>query len=191
MILPIPSFLYSLANQGRSAVVSRMVLLINHVLSSEPVATERLLPHAGARIQVQLDGWPTFLPPWSQVEFGITPAGLLEWFDPLQPSSSEPRPPTLRIAVDVSRPQSMVSSMLAGQKPVVELTGSAALATDINWVLENVRWDLQDDLSRWLGPVAAREITRVGSRAATLLRAALSQVIRPFAKATASRPTVS
>jgi ubiquinone biosynthesis accessory factor UbiJ len=32
--------------------------VVNHVLSSEPVATERLRAHAGRRIEFQPQAWP-------------------------------------------------------------------------------------------------------------------------------------
>jgi ubiquinone biosynthesis protein UbiJ len=44
------------------ALMERLVLLTNHVLSAEPVAVERLRPHAGRVLRIELDGWPRALP---------------------------------------------------------------------------------------------------------------------------------
>ena len=37
------------------ALAERLTLLLNHVLASEAVATERLLPHRGATLQLTLE----------------------------------------------------------------------------------------------------------------------------------------
>ena len=60
------------------AAIERLTLLINHVLGREPVAMERLKPHAGRVLLLQAEGWPAFLPPWPVLAFRVTPAGLLE-----------------------------------------------------------------------------------------------------------------
>ena len=36
--------------------------MLNHVLASEAVATERLRPHAGRAVALTLDQWPSLLP---------------------------------------------------------------------------------------------------------------------------------
>jgi ubiquinone biosynthesis protein UbiJ len=45
------------------ALATRLTLLLNHVLSAERVATERLVPHAGRTVALTLQGWPSLLPP--------------------------------------------------------------------------------------------------------------------------------
>lgn len=44
------------------ALQDRLVLLINHVLSREPIAARRLRPLAGRGLVVHLSGWPALLP---------------------------------------------------------------------------------------------------------------------------------
>ena len=61
------------------AVMERLTLLINHVLSGEPVAMQRLRPHSGKTVELTLQGWPALLPTPPLLAFFITPAGLLEW----------------------------------------------------------------------------------------------------------------
>jgi len=55
--------LHSLNDILGQAAIERVTLLVNHVLTSEPVATQRLRPHAGRRIRLHFDGWPGLLPP--------------------------------------------------------------------------------------------------------------------------------
>ncbi|MFX8227115.1 hypothetical protein ABTL27_19755, partial [Acinetobacter baumannii] len=63
------------------ALQDRLVLLINHVLSREPVACQRLRPLAGRGLPVHLAGWPSLLPAVPDLALGVTPAGLFERLD--------------------------------------------------------------------------------------------------------------
>lgn len=144
------------------AVLARLVLLANHVIGAEPAATARLRAHAGRRIALQFAGWPSLLPPLPEFRFAITPAGLIE-------RSSGPEA-DLRLEVDASNPALAALQSLSGEKPRVAVSGDAALAGDVQWLIDNLRWDVQDDLERLVGPAAARELARVGGGVAAALR---------------------
>ena len=38
--------------------------------------------------------------------------------------------------------------------------GDAAVASELNWLIENLRWDIEDDLAGVVGPCPARQIVR-------------------------------
>lgn len=157
------------------AVMQRLTLLLNHLLASELAATHRLKSHAGKRIALHLAGWPPLLPAVPPLAFGITPAGLLEW------DGSELPPPAeadLQVTVDASNPALSLVQGLTGQRPRIEVAGDAALAGDVNWLFENLRWDLQDDLARVVGDVPAREIARFGGWVAIALRELAQRIAR-------------
>jgi ubiquinone biosynthesis protein UbiJ len=156
--------LHSLA---QPAVMQRATLLINHVLASEPVATQRLRAHTGRSILLQFEGWPSLLPPMPVMAFRITPAALLEWCGPDAPPDAD-----LRVSIDASNPALAIVQALGGQRPRVEVAGDATFATDINWLFANLRWDVQDDLARLVGDMPARELVRLGALVADGLRAA-------------------
>jgi ubiquinone biosynthesis protein UbiJ len=153
-----------------SAVVSRATLLINHVLSSEPVACARLRPHAGRCLRVQPVDWPGLLPAWPTLRFAITPAGLLEW----QPAATDPASPAvvadLEITLQADNPAALLVEGLMGRRPAVSVSGDAALAADVSWVIDNLRWDVRDDLARTFGELPARELSRSASAVATGVR---------------------
>jgi ubiquinone biosynthesis protein UbiJ len=152
---------------GRAAI-ERLTLIVNHVLASEPVAMQRLQPHAGRCIQLRFDGWPALLPPLPPTAFRVTPAGLVEWCEDELPAA-----PDLRVGIDASNPALAMAQALAGTRPKVEVSGDAAFATDLNWLFDNLRWDVQDDLARVVGQAPAREIARVAGGIATGLREAV------------------
>ncbi len=156
--------LHSLA---QPAVMQRATLLINHVLASEPVAAQRLRAHTGRSILLQFEGWPGLLPPLPVMAFRITPAALLEWCGPDAPPDAD-----LRVSIDASNPALAFVQALGGKRPRVDVAGDAALATDVNWLFANLRWDIQDDLARLVGDMPARELARLGAVIAEGLRAA-------------------
>ena len=154
-----------------TALVERLTLFANHVLAAEPVATQRLAAHAGRRIQLQLANPPALLPALPDLVFIVTPAGLLEWS-----TTDTPGEPDLRITVDASNPAQMLARGLAGRRPTVDVAGDSRLANDVSWLIDNVRWDAEDDLARVVGAVPAREITRVGRTLANGLRDAIAHL---------------
>jgi ubiquinone biosynthesis protein UbiJ len=162
------------------AVQERLTLLLNHVLSREPVAQQRLKPHIGATILVESAGWPAFLPAPPPLALQITPAGLLERLAEL------PVQPSLRLQLDASNPAAMALGALSGERPRVDIQGNAALATDMNWLMENLRWDIEDDLAKLLGPVPAHELARWGKGIAGAL-ARLAQTVAAMAPGSGGR----
>jgi ubiquinone biosynthesis protein UbiJ len=157
----------ALQTLAATAVMERATLLANHVLAAEPVAQQRLRDHAGRCIQLQFEHWPTLLPALPPTAFRITPAGLVEWC-----GNDVPAEPELRVAIDASNPALMFARSLVGERPRIEVAGDAAFATDVNWLFDNLRWDVQDDLARIVGDAPAREITRLGRAVAAAVREA-------------------
>lgn len=161
----------------------RLTLLLNHVVSSEPLAAAKLQPHAGRAIDIrwkapQAPALPGFLgklispdawtpPPLRLV---ITPAGLFEAVDePLVTDLAGAYPATpaqpaagLTLTVSLPDPIGLAKLALKAQRPDVNIEGDAALAEAASWLMKNLRWDLQDDLARWLGNTPAEFLRQVG-----------------------------
>ena len=155
------------------AVLERLTLVINHVLGSEPVATERLRPHAGRIVEISASAWPSLLPPPPVLAFRVTPAGLLEWCGLDRPAATD-----LAVRVDAANPALLLVRALGGELPPVAIDGDARLAGDVNWLLQNLRWDVAADLERVFGPAVAQQLHRLGTALARALRAALPGVGR-------------
>lgn len=161
--------LHSLNALLAPALMERLVLVVNHVLGAEPVATQRLQPHARSVIELRLQGWPALLPPPPALAFTITAAGMLEWSG----GGQTPLDPDLRVQVDASNPLLLMARAMAGDEPAVTIDGDAQLAADVSWLLGNLRWDIAADLERMFGPTVAHPMHRLGSALARGLRAAL------------------
>lgn len=161
--------LHTLQQLAGAALMQRLTLWLNHVLAGEAVAVQRLRPHAGRCMVLQLNGWPTLLPPLPPLVFVVTPAGLLEW------CGDAPLPARdLELAVDASNPARMLAEGIAGGRPAVAVVGDAALAADVSWLMDNLRWDVQDDLARIVGAGPAHQLARIGAALAAGLRASVA-----------------
>lgn len=150
------------------ALMERLVLLVNHVLSREPQAMARLQPHAGRVLQLELQNWPRLLPELPALAFVVTPAGLVEW-------CQAPVEAQLRARLDAGNPAALALAALSGRAPALDIDGDAQLAADVDWLLKNLRWDVADDLQRLFGPAVAGELERLGAALARGLRAAVQQ----------------
>jgi ubiquinone biosynthesis protein UbiJ len=162
------------------SVMERLVLLVNHVVAAEPAAVERLRTHAARTLQIELSGWPAMLPRIGPFTFRVSPAGLVEWL----PESALPA--DLRISVDASNPALAFSRVVAGDRPQIVVSGDAAFASDIDWLIDNLRWDIQDDLARIVGEVPARQLAKVGGWFAAAMRQG-ARALRDLAAPAASR----
>jgi ubiquinone biosynthesis protein UbiJ len=147
------------------AALQRLTLVLNHVLAAEPVAVARLKPHAGRCIGLQMSQWPALLPPPPAIVFSITRAGLLEWVE--QPGAAVP---DLHVSVAAGNPAAVALGLLAGARPPVAIQGDAALAADVNWLADNLRWDVAADLERLFGPAVAHQLAGFGRTLADGLR---------------------
>lgn len=148
------------------ALMDRLVLVVNHVISAEPQAVQRLQPHRGRVLCLELMQLPRLLPTPPPLAFAVTPAGLVEWCrDPVEAD--------LRVRLDAPNPAALALQALTGQMPPLVIEGDVQLATDVDWLLKNLRWDVADDLERLFGPTVAHELHRLGSSLAGALRRAM------------------
>lgn len=162
------AMLHSLNALLAPALAERLTLLINHVLSSETVATERLRAHSGATLSLTLQGWPALLPPPPALAWRVTPAGLLDWCGTVGVDVAD-----LAVTLEAGNPAALLARALAGEPPPVQIEGNAQLAGDVNWLLQNLRWDVAADLDRLFGPQLAQPLHQVGRMLAAGLRTAL------------------
>ena len=133
----------------------KLVLLINHVLGQEPAALERLRRQKGQCVQLS---WREYRLLWR-----ITPAGLLERAD--AQSSAD-----LHLHINQDSPFSLAQALAKGEKPPMRIDGDVMLAADINWLVDHVRWDIEEDLSRVFGDATAHQTVLVAKRAVSALR---------------------
>lgn len=138
----------------------RVLLFINHVLMQEPQAQERLRRQQGRQVQ-----WR-----WRDLELtvDISPAGLLEGASPREV-------PDLVLILSDTSPLGVLRSVAQGQRPPLRIEGDVQLAAEVNWIVDHVRWDPEEDLARLVGDAPAHQIAEAGRRTAAALKAFVSR----------------
>ena len=162
--------------------VDKVVLVANHVVAAETQARDRLRPHAGRFITLHLDRWPAALPALPLLRFLVTPAGLFERCDAAPEGAAD-----LVVRVDASNPAALAAGWAAGRRPRIDIDGDAQFAADLNWLLDNLRWDIEDDLARIVGPAPARQLGRAGAALQGGVRRLADIVLRRTGAATGVR----
>ena len=135
----------------------RVILFINHVLMQEPAARERLQRQKGRSIHLV---WRDFV-----FQCVCTPAGLMEWTPP-----SESSKPDLVLQVNEPSPFVLAKSVLQGDKPPIRIEGDVQLAAEVNWLIDHVRWDVEEDLSRIIGDAPAHMVMQNAKKVVDALR---------------------
>jgi len=154
------------------ALQARLVLLVNHVLSREPAATQRLRPHAGRRVHVEAQAVPPWLPALPAAMVLVTPAGLFE----LDDAGATAVVPDLHLRLTLPEAGQALAALAGGLAPRVQIDGDAMLAADIHWLVDNLRWDLEADLAEAVGPVVAHQVVKAGRAVAAALRSLVAGV---------------
>lgn len=115
---------------------------INHLLGQAPWARAKLIPFAGHSARVKL--------PFLSLAFHVTETGNLA--TPASDAVAE---------VIIALPATAPLLALQGNDALLRaarLEGSADFAQALSDVIRNLRWDAEEDLSRWLGDIAAHRI---------------------------------
>jgi ubiquinone biosynthesis protein UbiJ len=133
----------------------RLVLVLNHVLQQEPEAQARLKRQAGRLVEAH---WRQF-----SVRLQATPAGLLEL-------GAAQVQPDLTLTLTDDSPFALAQAALRGDKPAVRIAGDVQLAAEVQWLVDHVRWDVEEDLSRVIGDAPAHALGQAGRTMADAVR---------------------
>ena len=133
----------------------RVVLLLNHVLMQEPQAMQRLVRQSGHVVMAQ---WRSFT-----FTLRVTPAGLLDLADANDT-------PDLTLVLTEESAVTLAQTLMQGAKPPVRIEGDVQLAAEVNWLADNVRWDIEEDLSRIVGDAPAHMVAQTARKVVGALR---------------------
>ncbi|HJW03814.1 MAG TPA: hypothetical protein VJ548_11065 [Azospira sp.] len=124
-----------------------LLAALNHILQREDWARARLKEFAGRHAQLEA-------PPLLRLALVVGSDGRLE------PASAE-APADVRICLPehaplryLGRPQEALAA--------ARIEGVADFAETLGFVFRNLRWDVEEDLARYLGDIPARRLTKLG-----------------------------
>lgn len=116
---------------------------LNHLLAAAPWARAKLAPFAGRRAHLVLGPLP--------LAFRIAPDGSFESLGTGEPAVEIVLPATAPLALFEGREAMMRSARVSGAADFAEVLG---------FVLRNLDWDAEEDLSRLVGDIVAHRIVR-------------------------------
>lgn len=122
---------------------SPLVAALNHLLEAEPWARERLAPFAGESLEVRAAPLPA-------LRFVIAREGRLA------PAEDGTEP-----SLVLSMGSEALAAAAKGEEHFlrsIAINGNARLASEVLHLFRHLRWDFEEDLSRFVGDVAAHRL---------------------------------
>jgi ubiquinone biosynthesis protein UbiJ len=86
-----------------------------------------------------------------------------------QPVDEKQKADLLLEILDTNVPE-LAQKLTRGDKPNVRIEGDVQLAAEVQWLTQNVKWDLEGDLARIVGNVPAHHIATSVRELQTKLR---------------------
>ncbi len=121
---------------------------LNFLLESEPWARERLAPFAGEALELRA-------PPLPALRFTVVADGRLAVAGPLPAAM-----PSLTIIIGPGAP----AAALRGEEHLlraIKVEGNARLASEVMFLVRHLRWDVEEELAKVVGDVAAHRLTGI------------------------------
>jgi ubiquinone biosynthesis protein UbiJ len=127
-----------LLNQSLSAAV-------NHLLEAEAWARDRLRPHRGKNAIIRVASF--------EFKFQIDDSGLI--------AAAAGADPVAEPALEVRLAAASLLAALRGEESAMksaEIRGDADFAAAVLFLVKNLRWDFEEDLSHLVGDIAAHRL---------------------------------
>lgn len=140
-------------------ISSTFVLFVNHLLAQEPWARRKLQVHAHKLACIDVD--------MMQLRIKVTADGLLQAADP----KSEDLPDHVILRIKPSD-LPLIAQDRARAVSYVKIEGDADFANTISQLSEELRWEVEEDLSKIVGDVAAVRIVATGKEIAQSIQKA-------------------
>jgi ubiquinone biosynthesis protein UbiJ len=132
-----------------SMIPSPFLAVINHLLAQEPWARAKLVAHAGKVVCMDFGLMPVFVK--------VAPDGTLQ-------AATDAQPTNVRIGIKLADLPLIVQNRERAFS-YVTVEGDADFANAISQLSQSLRWEAEEDLSRWVGDIAAARII-TGAKAA-------------------------
>ena len=139
---------------------------LNHLLDQQAWARERLAAHPGARIEFRT-------PPLPGAKVIVEDTGRVRADDAGEPDLVVTLSPFAMPLLAARSPDAMAH---------VQFAGPDALAAAVRGLMLALRWDVEEDLSKVVGDVAAHRIAKAGREAFEWQREAGERLARNFSE---------
>ncbi len=123
---------------------------LNHLIRAEPWAQQQLVPHAGKLIAARIA-------PFSEGWLLIQADGMLADVVPGEAQAN------LSVSLAAGRALRAMGDR-ASLEQAMRIEGEPALEQAMRTLVRSLRWDIEEDLSKWVGDAAAHRIISGGRR---------------------------
>jgi ubiquinone biosynthesis protein UbiJ len=147
-------------------ITAPFLAALNHLLAQSSWARDRLRPHAGRHVRLNLAPFAA--------TFTVTATGTF---------ASTDEAPEVTLELPLSEAFAAAGGGLDALMAKPRISGSADLAEALAFVFRRLRWDAEEDLARFVGDIAAHRLATAAAR--------LAQAPRRLAKALAGRSLVT
>jgi ubiquinone biosynthesis protein UbiJ len=133
------------------AFASPLTSALNHLLDAEPWARERLAPFAGEMLEIRASPLP-------RLRFTIASDGRLG-------ADLPAAEPSLVVTI---RPEALAAAMKGKDHLLrsIDVAGNAELAGEVMFLARHLRWDVEEEVAKFVGDVAAHRLVGLASDAA-------------------------
>ena len=134
---------------------SPFAIALNHLLDAGPWARERLVPFAAETLELRA-------PPLPRLRFTIAADGRLAAGPPDPDAGAEPS------LVITLRPDALAAAAKGEEHLLrsIDVAGNARLASEVMFLARHLRWDVEEDVARFIGDVAAHRLVGLAKEAA-------------------------
>ena len=122
------------------------IILINHLLNQNDWMQSKLKPYSGMIIQLEIDAL--------LLKFAVDNKGQLS-------ANSSEISPDACIQMTI---KSLIELITQKKRNGITVKGNLDLANDFSKVIEMLEWDIEEDLSHFIGDIPATEITKISKR---------------------------
>ena len=198
----------SLLSDAQYRGLQALLAALDHLIDQHEWARSRLRLHAGRELELACE--PPAPGVWvpQPLRLRVNDEGRLEpasrpaddvASQDANASAVAPGPSQVPVAVRMTLKPSVdalfavLNGGPAGLQRYLRIEGDVLFAAALGELAQGLRWDAEEDLSRWVGDVAARRMVASGSLVADALRQSLERAMRSAARfaATESQALVS
>lgn len=154
-----------MAAQARERALDAMLVAFEHLLRQQSWARDRLKAHAGRTVRIAID---TSLVPVlgaPELRVGIGADGMLQRADPATEADA-----TLLVRPSADALFAFLGEGAQGVQRYLRIDGDVNLASTLGELAQHLRWDVEEDLSRVVGDIAAHRIVGLAGQAFARLR---------------------
>jgi len=156
-----------------------LLAALNHLLAADEHARASLQPHAGRLVRIAVGSTARGAQNWLSLLVAITAEGMLAATD-ADPASAAAVTMTVQPSVDAAF--AVLRAGPVGLQSHLRIEGDVLLAATLGEISRSLRWDIEEDLSRFTGDVIAHRAVGFAAAALGALRAASDRLGIGFAR---------